>query len=145
MLPSGIPIHRVGETLQLAGRPFCVRLGLDDYDLRPPSIQFVDPATRRPLRNEELPVGTIQDSQGRAQVVRLDKHPSTGLPFLCIRGIREYHEHPQHTGDDWMLYRGDSGLFAVVQLIWRSCVANVRPMLVFDGRVVQLRWDSDSR
>jgi len=28
------------------------------------------------------------------------------IPFFCIRGIREYHNHPYHTGDAWLLYRG---------------------------------------
>ena len=31
---------------------------------------------------------------------------SESLPFLCIRGVREYHRHPAHTGDAWLLHRG---------------------------------------
>lgn len=29
-----------------------------------------------------------------------------GIPFLCMRGVREYHRHPAHTGDAWLLHRG---------------------------------------
>jgi len=28
------------------------------------------------------------------------------IPFLCLPGIREYHENPAHTGDSWLLHRG---------------------------------------
>ena len=28
-------------------------------------------------------------------------------PFICIPGIREYHNHPAHTGDSWLLHRRD--------------------------------------
>jgi hypothetical protein len=28
------------------------------------------------------------------------------IPFLCMRGVREYHRHPAHTGDAWLLHRG---------------------------------------
>jgi hypothetical protein len=28
------------------------------------------------------------------------------VPFLCVPGVREYHEHPAHSGDVWLLHRG---------------------------------------
>ena len=27
------------------------------------------------------------------------------MPFLCLVGVREYHDHPAHTGDAWWLHR----------------------------------------
>ena len=30
-------------------------------------------------------------------------------PFLCIAGVREYHEHPAHSGDHWELHRPFGG------------------------------------
>lgn len=27
------------------------------------------------------------------------------MPFICLPGVREYHEHPGHTGDSWFLHR----------------------------------------
>lgn len=27
------------------------------------------------------------------------------IPFLCLPGVLEYHEHPAHTGDSWWLHR----------------------------------------
>jgi hypothetical protein len=35
-------------------------------------------------------------------------HPG-GLPFLCMAGIREYHEHPFHSDDPWLAHR-DTGV-----------------------------------
>ncbi len=31
------------------------------------------------------------------------------IPFLCVAGVREYHEHPAHSGDQWELYRSSGG------------------------------------
>ena len=28
------------------------------------------------------------------------------IPFICLPGIREYHNNPAHTGDSWLLHRG---------------------------------------
>ena len=27
------------------------------------------------------------------------------IPFLCVAGVREYHEHPAHSGDHWLSHR----------------------------------------
>lgn len=35
-----------------------------------------------------------------------DYGPET-LPFLCLPGVREYHQHPGHSGDAWELHRPD--------------------------------------
>ena len=41
------------------------------------------------------------------------------IPFLCIAGVREYHEHPAHSGDRWESYRtsGAGRLVRLVQVI----------------------------
>jgi hypothetical protein len=28
------------------------------------------------------------------------------IPFLCLPGVREYHDNPAHSGDLWLLHRG---------------------------------------
>jgi hypothetical protein len=28
------------------------------------------------------------------------------IPFVCLPGVREYHDNPAHTGDSWLLHRG---------------------------------------
>lgn len=100
---------------------FGVELDFTNYDMWPPSVQIVHPFTRRPYRGSNLPL--------HAQLVRrrngfeniplseLSLHPDAlermmqwrspnDIPFLCHVGVREYHEHPAHSGNDWLLHRG---------------------------------------
>lgn len=133
-------IHQVQAEIQcLAGRAFGVRLGLDDFDLMPPSVTFLDPWSREPLKYEEMFRALHETESGQHMIVLQPPHPKTGLPFLCMRGVREYHEHPQHTGDDWLLYRGDLGAFSVVSTIWRTCINAVRPRLALNP--LQVQWE----
>jgi hypothetical protein len=96
---------------------FGVRIDFSEYDLRPPSVQFVDVFTDQPLRFDEMPTQFFKrngevpqpDSNGAIPInvqPLLQHHAPDGPPFLCVRGTREYHDHPAHTGDSWHLYRG---------------------------------------
>jgi len=134
------------ELGMLAARSFGVRLDLTDFDQRPPGVSFRDPFTWAPLPFAQLPLGQHVDQHGKALRVVLDVHPLTHGPFLCMRGTREYHEHPQHTGDDWALYRSDFGLFTVLSTIWRTCLENAQPNLVFlPTGGLQVQWQAQSR
>ena len=98
----------------------CVRLRFDNYDIVAPSVEFVDPLTGEPAHpgvNAFLPT-----PDGQQRNVLVHPHPRTGRPFLCLPGVREYHDHPQHSGDDWLLHRGrDAGRLAVLcERIWRA-------------------------
>ena len=50
------------------------------------------------------------------------------IPFLCTRGVREYHRHPAHTGDSWLLHRGrgEGTLSAIVEAIDQHGRAPIR-------------------
>jgi hypothetical protein len=102
-----------------------------NYDAQPPSVQLVDPFTRAPYKARELP--TTLNRALPAQTVELPGLPAGNLqmqgvqplmqahdpedvPFLCIAGVREYHEHPGHTGDAWELQRS-SGAGRLVRLL----------------------------
>jgi Predicted metal binding domain len=129
----------------LAGRAFGVRVLMDDYDQRAPSITFRDPWTWAPLAHGEIPIGYTVDETGKAQLVRLDEHPETKQPFLCLRGTREYHEHPQHTGDDWMLYRAGASLFDLLSQVWLTCVQQAHPNILFlPQKGLPLSWEPSS-
>jgi hypothetical protein len=82
-------------------------------------------------------------------LVLLPDHPLTHKPFLCLRGIREYHEHPQHSGDDWFLYRETVSLFSMIMSLWRASVDIVRPQIIFlpgaDQVQVQVQWAADQK
>ena len=48
-------------------------------------------------------------------------HDSEDVPFLCIPGVREYHEHPAHSGDSWLLHKGsgEGTLYFLLNTIYR--------------------------
>jgi hypothetical protein len=49
-------------------------------------------------------------------------HPTTGRPFVCMVGTREYHTHPSHLGDLWDNYRERPAydLGGIVTQLWRA-------------------------
>lgn len=104
-----------------------------NYDAVPPSVCLVEPFTRRPYLNRELPtqllkalppqsvaVGggalQLQGAQPLMQAAAPDE-----IPFLCVAGTREYHEHPGHSGDVWQLHRatGAGALVRILELVHR--------------------------
>jgi hypothetical protein len=140
-----IPIQQLQfkglELPMLSARAFGVRIGLDDFDQRAPSVVFHDPWSWKILQFDELFRANNIDENGKAFAVILDNHPITHVPFLCLRGIREYHEHPQHSGDDWMLYRTQVGLFDILLLIWRTCINLTRPNVIISPNQIQVLWE----
>lgn len=84
----------------------------DDWDDTPPSLGLFDPATGQDLPWNLWPQGGWSIG---------NPHPSTGKPFLCLPGIREYHTHSSHTGDAWDNYhaRGTFTLTYIVHRVWQ--------------------------
>jgi hypothetical protein len=107
-----------------------------NYDAEPPSVRLVDPFTREPFLAGQLPTTLNQSHPGEAvqipgingaamqlqrvqplmQAARPDE-----VPFLCVTGVREYHDHPGHTGDVWELHRaqGAGRLVRLLELVHR--------------------------
>lgn len=108
---------------QLPSITAAIRLTYENYDLWPPSLTFIDVRTGE----STYPVARALDrgDGGDVRDVLLD-HP-TGRPFLCLPGLREYHSHPQHTGDNWLLHRtSGAGRIAVIcDSVWRRMSRNV--------------------
>jgi len=48
-------------------------------------------------------------------------------PFLCVAGVREYHDHPGHSGDAWELHR-KSGAGRLVRLLDAITRYGVQPI-----------------
>jgi hypothetical protein len=101
-----------------------IRLTYENYDLWPPSLTFIDVFSRQTSRP---PVRAFVSTPEGPRDVLIDGHPTTNQAFLCLPGIREYHWHPQHSGDDWLLHRpGREGSISVIcERIWRLMVRNV--------------------
>lgn len=102
-------------------RPSAVICGVDidfsNYDLEPPSVRLVDPFTREPYKQRNLPTALLRRQvvnlgnvpgmpQFAGAVTLMQAHDLDDIPFLCIPGVREYHNHPAHTGDSWLSHRG---------------------------------------
>lgn len=51
-------------------------------------------------------------------------HPQTGHPFICMRGIREWHTHPSHNADRWEPFRSQAEyrLGEIVTQVWSAWV-----------------------
>lgn len=133
------------EIVSLAARAFKVRFDLSDFDMRAPSVEFLDVFSGRPLDYNTSFRALEYEQNRKAHVVLLPDHPATHKTFLCRRGIREYHEHPQHTGDDWMLYRAGSSLFDTMLAVWRVCVDLVTPSIVPTTQGMQIRWTAEEK
>jgi hypothetical protein len=109
--------------------PVCVRFDFTNYDLWAPSVTFIDVVTGTPIPPH---VGAFDfaDSRGPDGVppnAIVNGHRRYGRPFLCQRGVREYHDHDEHDGDDWLLYRSDGlgELASLCQRIWHRMARNV--------------------
>lgn len=133
------------EVPSLAARAFKAHFDLTDYDLRAPSLELRDFWTDAVLPYATMFRALEFEPQRRVHPVLLDDHPSTHKPFICLRGIREYHEHPQHSGDDWLLYRTTMSLFSIVISVWRVCVDLVHPQISFQPNGVNVGWVGDEK
>ena len=116
-----------------------VVIDFTDYDLRPPSVRFVDPFTREPLKAKDMTFNMMRRIPTPAGQPGMIMFQGMGMqmppfqvqhliqtnspedkPFLCLPGIREYHDNPAHTGDPWLLHRasGEGSLAFILEKIW---------------------------
>jgi hypothetical protein len=102
----------------------CVRIDFENYDLWPPSVEFIDPATGD---FAPPPVAAVAVTHEGARNILVDGHPTTRRPFFCIRGTREYHSHPQHSGDSWLLSRAmkAGALATLCERIYTTMARNI--------------------
>jgi hypothetical protein len=70
---------------------FRVHLNCENWNDVPPSIHLEN-ADGTPLK-KLLPNPT--------SIFNAGPHHLTNLPFVCMRGAREYHTHPSHVTDLW--------------------------------------------
>jgi len=118
---------------------FGVVVNFENYDVEPPSVQFVHPLTRAPLKKHELPhrmqraTPVVQNGQFVGmQAQDLVQGWDEAMPFVCLQGVREYHKHPAHTGDSWWLYRktGHGRLSNLLEILATYGIDSVRAAAV---------------
>ena len=106
--------------------PYGLLIDFTGYDLVPPSVRLADPFTRKPLTTAQLgparsfmaqPDGTlvglyfpqVRENGGAEDgtpIVQgndlLQTYGGDDIPFICMPGVREYHEHSAHSNDPWL-------------------------------------------
>lgn len=89
-----------------------LRLRCDDWNDLPPSVDF--------FTWEGQPVQTIE--RDPAGVFNNSPHPITGRPFVCMKGVREYHTHSSHTADRWDAIKNDPRycLGGILTQLWHA-------------------------
>ena len=111
-----------------------VQFDYTNYDVEPPSVRLIDPFSGRLLLSKELPTRLVRAIPGQempmpvpgAPKVQLNMaqdlmqaHSPDDLPFLCVAGVKEYHDHPGHSGDPWEIHRsaGEGRLVRLLEVI----------------------------
>lgn len=89
-----------------------LRLQCDNWNDLPPAIGL-HAADGTPL-TKLIPNPTGVFNQG--------PHPTTGRPFICMRGAREYHTHPSHVADPWESLKSSSrySLGGILTQLWNA-------------------------
>ena len=88
-----------------------------DWNEVPPSIVLLDQSG-----------AFLQDAPPNTNYVfNPSPHPSTGRPFVCMRGSHEYHTHYSHITDNWDNYRGQpsmnlGGIAFQLWKVWKRSV-----------------------
>lgn len=101
-----------------------VHLDFSDYDVRPPSIRVVDPFDEKPLNFDaswKFPLfrSVVDPATGQTTLEHQDilQKFDPSKPFLCLPGVREYHETSAHSGDSWFLNRKPNLLVHLLNIL----------------------------
>jgi hypothetical protein len=109
---------------------FAVKINFDNYDIEPLSIRFINPFTFEELIT--IPIGLNRKkilSDGSVEIIPLAQQDKTSLPFVCMPGVREYHAHPAHTGDYWLLHRNiasEGSMGFIIEKLYEYGVSAIR-------------------
>ena len=125
-----------------------VQFDFTNYDAEPPSVRLVDPFSGRVLTSGELPtrlprmIPGPETAMPDGSMLQLGKSQdlmqaaaNEDIPFLCIPGVREYHDHPGHTGDPWELHR-PAGAGRLIRLLEVIAKYGVEPVTGFHVNLV---------
>jgi len=114
---------------------FSIRIDYTNYDTVPPSINIINPFTLNKDKNIAFVPYIAPDQQNKSSLID-EKFKSINQNvllqdnkkdlFFCLRGIKEYHEHPQHNGDSWFLYRtaGKGNIVTILDQLQLYSIAN---------------------
>lgn len=137
-------------------KPTAIVMGVSfdytNYDAAAPSVRLVQPFSEEPYKFSELPTQLmralpeqqialpgIQEGAPQLNIQQqqplMQAHAPDEIPFLCLAGVREYHEHPAHSGDVWELHRG-TGAGRLVRLLEVISRYGIEPITGFGVQLV---------
>lgn len=125
------------------GIAFGATIDFTNFDLWPPSVRLVNPFTRQPYKCRELPTplprlmpaGETRDPSTPPQAL-MQAYGPDDIPFLCLPGVREYHDHPAHSDDPWLLHRtrGEGTLLFIMEQLHQYGAQSIKGYAVrFQG------------
>lgn len=93
---------------------FRVRLIATNWNDEPSSVELLD-ANGKFLSAQQIP-------EDCGNVFNRSNHQTTGRPFVCMAGSREYHTHPSHLNDSWNNYKCKDGfkLGGIMTQLWSA-------------------------
>lgn len=108
--------------------PLTVDVDFTNYNIWAPSVRFLNSVTFEPIY---LP-GLRKAAEGDIGNIIITGHPTTGEPFICLPGVREYHNHPEHNGNSWDLcrYTGEGSLYFLLEKIWTYCIKSINAFYI---------------
>ena len=82
-----------------------------------------------------IPVPGAPKAELRSVQDLMQAHSPEDPPFLCVAGVKEYHDHPGHSGDPWELHRpaGEGRLVRLLEVISKY---GLDPVKGFDVNLV---------
>jgi Predicted metal binding domain len=124
-----------------------------NYDVRAPSVRLANPFTGEAYKTKGLPTilkrsveggappipGLVIPPGAKAMLVTqqplMQSYGPEEIPFLCLAGVREYHDHPGHSGDAWELHR-KSGAGRLVRLLEVITKYGIQPISDYQVKLV---------
>lgn len=120
---------------------FTVRINFTNYDLEPLSISFINPLNGELVKANQMLthfqrklVNERKEQTGIQPLIQSET--PDGIPFFCIPGVREYHNHPAHTGDSWFLHRQIGGEGSLNYLIDKLHEYGIAPLSFYTLQIV---------
>lgn len=95
--PVGISFTGIDLSRPTTRRPLVAHFDCTDFDGDPPTLELLT-ADRTLLAFDQWP----KDLAGGGIVAN---HPIFKRPFICRRGLREFHTHPEHEDQPWDRFR----------------------------------------
>jgi len=108
---------------------FAVQINFDNYDFEPLSVTFVNPFTLKPVCDiKEIGCQFPRPIPNSSQLTTLLQQDEGRPPFICLPGFREYHNHPFHNGDAWLLHKdigGEGTLGYIIDKLYEYGISSI--------------------